>query len=76
MSLPVNRRKNPEHGGGMCKQQMPGTPFTPYVMVEEPDKIITEVEKLGGKIIMPKMMIESVGFTVVHPACLVFGSRQ
>ncbi|MGA2914111.1 MAG: hypothetical protein ABSE07_11445 [Methanoregula sp.] len=62
--------------GGMYKRQMPGTPFTPYVMVEEPDKIIAEVEKLGGKIIMPEMMIESVGFTVVHPVCLVFGSRQ
>ena len=51
--------------GGMYKRQMPGTPFMPYVMVEDVDKIIAKVEKLGGKMIMPKMKIESVGDTAI-----------
>ena len=51
--------------GGMYKRQMPGTPFVPYVMVEDIDKVIAKVEKLGGKMVMPKMKIESVGFTAI-----------
>jgi len=51
--------------GGMYKRQIPGTPFMPYVMVENVDKIIAKAEKLGGKIIMPKMEIASVGDTAI-----------
>src|SRR5271169_4924794 len=51
--------------GGMYKRQMPGTPIVNYVIVEDIDKIIAKVEKLGGKIVMPKMEIKSVGLTVI-----------
>ena len=44
---------------------MPGTPFMPYVMVEDIDKIIAKVEKLGGRMVMPKMKIEFVGYTAI-----------
>ena len=51
--------------GGMYKRQMPGTPIINYVVVEDVDKTAAKVEKLGGKIIMPRMEIKSVGIVVV-----------
>ena len=51
--------------GGLYKRQMPGTPIIDYVMVEDIDKILAKVEKLGGKIVMPKMEIKSVGLTAI-----------
>jgi len=61
----TNRQEKTLNMGGMYKRQMPGTPFMPYVMVEDVDKIIAKAEKLGGRIIMPKMKIESVGDTAI-----------
>ena len=49
----------------MHKRQMPGTHFIPYVMVEDIDKVIAKVEKLGGRMVMPIMKIEAVGFTAI-----------
>jgi predicted enzyme related to lactoylglutathione lyase len=51
--------------GGMYKRQMPGTPIIPYVMVEGFDRVVAKVEKLGGKVVMPKMMVEGVGPVVI-----------
>jgi len=51
--------------GGMYKRQMPGTPLIVYAMVEDFDKVVGKVEKLGGKILMPKMKVEGVGLTAV-----------
>jgi predicted enzyme related to lactoylglutathione lyase len=51
--------------GGMYRRQMPGTPLTVYAMVEDFDKVVGKVEKLGGKILMPKMKVEGVGLTAV-----------
>ncbi|MDD1665131.1 MAG: VOC family protein [Methanomicrobiales archaeon] len=51
--------------GGMYKRQVPGTPLTVYAMVEGFDKVVGKVEKLGGKILMPRMEVEGVGFTAV-----------
>jgi len=50
--------------GGMHKRLMPG-PITVYVMVEDFDRVVGKVEKLGGKILMPKQKIEGVGLTAV-----------
>jgi predicted enzyme related to lactoylglutathione lyase len=36
-----------------------------YVMVEDIDNVLAKVEKLGGKIAMPKMEIKSVGLTAI-----------
>ena len=51
--------------GGMYRRQMPGTPITVYAMVDDFDTVMGKVEKLGGKILMPKMEIEGVGLTGV-----------
>ena len=51
--------------GGMYKRQMPDTPIINYVIVEDFDKVLAKVEKLGGKIVMPKMEIKSVGLTAI-----------
>lgn len=52
--------------GGMYKRQMPQqAALLNYVIVDNIDKVLAKVEKLGGKIIMPKMEIQSVGETAV-----------
>jgi len=50
--------------GGMYRRQMPGTPFTAYVMVEDFGRVKAKVEKLGGKI-LHEMEVEGVGPTAV-----------
>ena len=52
--------------GGMYKRQMPQqAALLNYIMVDNIDKVLAKVEKLGGKIAMPKMVIKSVGETAV-----------
>jgi len=51
--------------GGMYKRQMPGVPIIPYVVVENFDTVAAKVEKLGGKTIMPRMMVPGVGLVAV-----------
>jgi len=51
--------------GGLYKRQMPGTPIINYAITEDFDKTLAKVEKLGGKIVMPKMEIKSVGLTAI-----------
>ena len=51
--------------GGMYKRQMQGTPIINYVMVEDIDIVLAKVEKLGGKIVLPKMEVKSVGLTAI-----------
>lgn len=50
--------------GGMYKRKM-SEPIINHVMVEDFDEVLAKVEKLGGKIIMPKMDIESVGLSAI-----------
>ena len=50
--------------GDIHKRQMPA-PITCYVHVEEFEKTLAKVEKLGGKFIMPKTEIESVGVVAI-----------
>jgi len=50
--------------GGMYKRQM-NEPIINYVMVDDIDKMIAMVEKLGGKIAVPKKEIKSVGQIVI-----------
>ncbi|MDD5144396.1 VOC family protein [Methanoregula sp.] len=50
--------------GGLYKRQGDET-IKNYVMVEDIDKVVAKVEKLGGKIIMPKFMIKGVGLVAV-----------
>ena len=50
--------------GGMYKRQMTEQ-IKNFVMVEEMDKVLAKVEKLGGKIVMPNMEIEGIGLAAV-----------
>lgn len=50
--------------GGMYKRQM-SEMITNHVMVEDIDEVLAKVEKLGGKIIMPKMEMQSVGLDAI-----------
>jgi predicted enzyme related to lactoylglutathione lyase len=58
----------PEEGtmnmGGIYKRQMPG-PIMNFVHVEDFEKVLAKVEKLGGKIVMPGNEIETVGLVAV-----------
>ena len=52
--------------GGMYKRMMNET-IRSYVMVDDIDEKIAMVEKLGGKIVLPKTELESVGqFAVIE----------
>jgi predicted enzyme related to lactoylglutathione lyase len=46
--------------GGMYKRQM-NELIKSYVMVDDLDKVLANVTKLGGKIVMPKEDIKGVG---------------
>jgi len=50
--------------GGMYKRQM-GEPIKTYVQVDDIDKVLTNVGKLGGKILMPKEEIKGVGLVAI-----------
>ena len=50
--------------GGMYKRQM-SEPIMNYVIVDDIDKVLAKVEKLGGKIIRPKAEIKTVGFIAI-----------
>ncbi|HVN73128.1 MAG TPA: VOC family protein [Methanoregula sp.] len=50
--------------GGMYRRQM-GEGIMNYVVVDDIDKVLARVEKLGGKIIRPKWEIPSVGTVAI-----------
>jgi hypothetical protein len=50
--------------GGMYKRQMTEQIMN-YVMVGDLDTVMAKVERLGGKIVVPKMEIKGVGWTVI-----------
>lgn len=52
------------HSGGLYKRMMPGGILV-FVIVEDIDRVLARVEKLGGKILMPRTEIKDLG--------LVFG---
>lgn len=50
--------------GGLYKRQGDET-IKNYVMVDDIDMVVAKVEKLGGKIIMPKSTIKGVGLVAL-----------
>jgi predicted enzyme related to lactoylglutathione lyase len=58
----------PEEGtmnkGGIYKRMGPG-PIMNFVNVADVDRVLMKVEKLGGRIIMPKNTIKTVGIVAV-----------
>jgi len=51
--------------GGMMERQSPQQPITNYINVASVDQAATKVQKLGGKIIMPKTAVPQMGFFVI-----------
>jgi len=52
-------------GGGMMKRMHPDLQITNYIGVPSVDEYSAKVEKLGGKIIVPKTAIPGMGFFVI-----------
>jgi predicted enzyme related to lactoylglutathione lyase len=50
--------------GGLYKRQNTENIIN-FVTVEDIDKVLAKVGKLGGKIMMPKMEVKSVGLTAI-----------
>lgn len=50
--------------GGLYKRQMNET-IKNFVMVDDIDKVLEKVEKLGGRIVLPKEMIPGVGLVAM-----------
>jgi uncharacterized protein len=50
--------------GGLFKRYIPG-PIMNFVIVDNFDQVYAKVEKLGGKIVMPKNDIKTVGLVAV-----------
>jgi predicted enzyme related to lactoylglutathione lyase len=52
-------------GGGLMKRQNPQLQIINYIDVSSLDKCAAEVEKLGGKIIVPKTAIPEMGYFAI-----------
>lgn len=48
--------------GGMMKKQNPEHKVTNYIQVESVDDYAKKIERLGGRIIIPKMEVPNVGW--------------
>ena len=51
--------------GGMMERQHPQHSITNYILVASVDRAAAKVEKLGGKICMPKTPVPQMGYFVV-----------
>lgn len=54
--------QTPGINGGIMKKRDPNQPIANSINVTDIDKFITKVESSGGKIVVPKMPIPSVGW--------------
>jgi uncharacterized protein len=52
-------------GGGMMKRMHPDQQITEYIGVSSVDEYAAKVEKLGGKIIVPKKAVPGMGYFVI-----------
>ena len=52
-------------GGGMMKRMHPNQRMINYIGVPSVDEYAAKVEKLGGKIIVPKKAVPGMGFFIV-----------
>jgi predicted enzyme related to lactoylglutathione lyase len=51
--------------GGMMTRKCPEQPIVQYVSVDSVTKFTTKIEKLGGKICMPKTAVPQMGYFAV-----------
>jgi len=52
-------------GGGMSKRQMPQQQITNFIDVKSVDEYSSKVERLGGKIVVPKTVVPGMGYYAV-----------
>jgi predicted enzyme related to lactoylglutathione lyase len=52
-------------GGGMMKRQSPHQSITNYIDVSSVDEYASKVEKLGGKIAVPKKAVPGIGYFAI-----------
>lgn len=52
-------------GGGMMQRQQPQQPITNYIDVPSIDEYAGKVEKLGGKVVMPKTAVSGMGYFAI-----------
>jgi predicted enzyme related to lactoylglutathione lyase len=52
-------------GGGMMKRMHPEQQITDYIAVPSVDEYAAKVEKLGGKIKVPKMAVPGMGYFII-----------
>jgi uncharacterized protein len=64
--------------GGMLRKQAPTTATTNTIGVDSVDSAITSVQKAGGKLVMPKTPIPTIGYFAYceDPEGNVFGVMQ
>jgi uncharacterized protein len=51
--------------GGMSKRSMPQQQITNFIDVESVDNYLPKVEKLGGKVVVPKTVVPGMGYYAV-----------
>jgi predicted enzyme related to lactoylglutathione lyase len=64
-TVPVNKQGwpiRPGVNGGMMKKQHSEHKVTNYILVESVDEYSKKIEKLGGKITVPKMEVPGMGW--------------
>jgi uncharacterized protein len=52
------------NSGGLYKRHM-NEPILTFVLVDDIDKVLGKVEKMGGRITLPKAHVEGVGLTAM-----------
>ena len=52
-------------GGGLGKRGEPGQRITSYIGVDSVDEYGAKVEKLGGKVVQPKMIVPGWGYLAI-----------
>lgn len=52
-------------GGGMMKRVHPGQQIIDYIGVPSVDEYAAKVERLGGKVLVPKMAVPGMGYFVI-----------
>ena len=51
--------------GGMMQRQHPQQPITNYIDVPSIDEYAVKVEKIGGKVVVPKTAVSGIGYFAV-----------
>ncbi len=52
-------------GGGMARRDNPDEKITNYIDVPSIDEYIAKIEKLGGKVAVPKMAVPGTGYVAI-----------